>query len=82
MSYTTQVQENADAFWEIYRDDNLTDQTYSQHLLPYPYHIDLNSGAVTPLPAPLDCFLDTKAPVTGTNRSTMLPVMVKRKLIA
>ena len=60
----------------------MIDQTYAQHLLPYPYHVDPTSGAVSPLAAPLDCFLDTKAPVVGSNRSNMLPVMVKRKLIA
>ena len=77
-----QVQENADAFWAIYRDDNVKDRTYPQHLLPYPYHVDPSSGAVSPLGPPFDCFLDTKAPVAGTNRSNMLPVMVKKKLIA
>ena len=80
--FSFKVQENADAFWNIYCNDNLTDRTYEQHLLPYPYHIEPSTGAVSPLPTPFDCFLDTKASVVGANRSSMLPVMVKRKLIA
>ena len=76
------MQENAEAFWEIYRNDDKTDFTYSQHLLPYPYRVDPSSGAVSQLSTPFDCFLDTKASVVGANRSNMLPVMVKKKLIA
>jgi len=81
-SCAQKVQEKADAFWAIYQDESLVDKTYPMHLLPYPYMVDSQTGQVSALASPFDCFPDTNAPVIGTNRSNLLPVSVKKKLIA
>ena len=56
----TQISEQ---FWQDYISDD--PQHCDVHMLPYPIDVDPDSGNVTSLDAPWDCFPDTNAKVLG-----------------
>ena len=56
-------------YWRHYT--ALMPEASDVHMIPYPINVTA-SGRVGPLPAPFDCFPDTKASVLG-KRSGYLP---------
>ena len=68
------VQEISGGFWELYTAD---DPEHSDvHMLPYPINVDGDTGEVTALEEPWNCFPDTSAKVLGC-KSTFPPLPVK-----
>ena len=68
------VTEVSQGFWELYTAD---DPEHSDvHMLPYPISVDSETGDVTALESPWDCFPDTSANVLG-HKSYMPQLPIK-----
>ena len=61
----------SEQFWQDYTADE--PKHCDVHMLPYPINVNSESGDVTSLDEPWDCFPDTTAKVLG-QKSNMYPV--------
>ena len=70
-NYFYLVNEVSQGFWELFTAE---DPEHSDvHMLPYPVCVDAETGDVTALESPWDCFPDTSANVLGC-KSSFLPI--------
>ena len=64
------VTEVTNTFWRVFTASRPTHS--DMHMLPYPIHVDGETGDVSTLEPPWDCFPDTCANVLG-SKSAILP---------